>query len=197
MTKTLGTVCIAAGLTGLSMVGCGGGSAPQGSGDGTQQASGGEVAGETEGFDMEGFEQTEPTIDHGTQSARQLLGVNPPPRPWHQMSHDEQVYWMVSNVLPIAAEDFRAYDAERYATVTCETCHGENPEAVHYELPIASLPRLPAPGSPQWQQMQQSSAYAFMNDVVTPTMATLLGEERWSPQNTDGFGCFECHTQRQ
>jgi hypothetical protein len=196
MTNRLGWMVVACALAGVGM-GCGGGS-QQGAGEGGGQASGGgEVAGETEGFDMEGFEQGDPTVDHGSQSARQLLGVHPPPQPWAQMSHDDQVYWMVSNVLPIAAEDFRTYDAERFSQVTCETCHGENAEAEHYEMPSALLPRLPAPGSPQWQQMQQSPGYAFMNDVVTPTMATLIGEERYSAEHPDGFGCFECHTQRQ
>lgn len=195
--KRLGWLVIACALGGL---GCGGGGgSSEGGGSGGQQASGGgEVAGETEGFDMEGFEnEGDPQVDHGTQSARELLGVHPPPTDFDEMSHDDQVYWMVSNVLPIAAEDFRGYDAERFGTTTCALCHGDNAEEVHYEMPSPQLPRLPAPGSPQWTQMQGGPAYAFMNDVVTPTMATLIGEERYSQEHPDGFGCFGCHTQRQ
>lgn len=197
MTK-LGWLVIVGALAGM-FVGCGGGSSGEGSGDqgGGQSSGGGEVAGETDGFDMEGFEHGEPTVDHGTQSARALLGVNPPPTPFDDMSHDDQVYWMVSNVLPIAAEDFRGYDAERFPTFTCAGCHGDNAEEVHYELPSAQLPRLPAHGTPQWEQMSGGPAYRFMNDVVTPTMATLIGEERMSAEHPDGFGCFDCHMQRQ
>ena len=196
MTK-LGWFVIACALGGLG-VGCGGGSQTDNGSGGQQASGGGEVAGETDGFDMEGFDHTDdPQVDHGSQSARQLLGVNPPPTPFDAMSHDDQVYWMVSNVLPIAAEDFRGYDAERFGTTTCALCHGDNAEAVNYEMPSAQLPRLPAPGSPQWTQMQNGPAWAFMNDVVTPTMATLIGEERYSQQHPDGFGCFGCHTQRQ
>jgi len=113
------------------------------------------------------------------------------------MRHDDQVYWRLSHVLPIAAEDFHGYDAERFPTFTCAGCHGDNAEEVQYELPSAQLPRLPAFGTPQWQQMQGGPAYAFMNDVVTPTMATLIGEERMSAEHPDGFGCFDCHMQRQ
>lgn len=182
----------------LGALGCGGSGSSGGDGAGGQQASGGEVTGETDGFDMDGFDgDGQPQVDHGSQSARALLGVQAPPTPFDRMSHDDQVYWMVSNVLPIAAEDFRAYDAERFASVTCETCHGDNAEAVHYHLPSPQLPRLPAPGSPQWTQMQGGPAWAFMNDVVTPTMATLLGEEHYSEQTPNGFGCFGCHMQRQ
>lgn len=198
MTKRLGWVVIACALGGLG-VGCGGGSSQGGGeGGGQQPSGGGEVSGESEGFDMEGFEdEGQPHLEHGSQSARELLGVHPPPTPFDDMSHDDQVYWMVSNVLPIAAEDFRGYDAERFTNMGCEGCHGDNAEAVHYEMPSPQLPRLPAPGSPQWTQMQSGPAWAFMNDTVTPTMATLIGEERMSAEHPDGFGCFGCHTQRQ
>lgn len=200
MTKRLGWFVIACALGGLGCGGADSGASGGSTGGGStgQASGGGEVAGETEGFDMEGFEDSgEPQVDHGTQSARQLLGVRPPPMEFDEMSHDDQVYWMVSNVLPIAAEDFRGYDSERFATATCALCHGENAEDADYEMPSAQLPRLPAPGSPQWTQMQGGRAYAFMNDVVTPTMATLIGEERYSQEHPDGFGCFGCHTQRQ
>lgn len=58
---------------------------------------------EAGGFDNEGFESGDPQIQHGTASAREPLGVHPPATPWHDMTHEQQVDWMVSNVLPIAA----------------------------------------------------------------------------------------------
>ena len=109
--------------------------------------------------------------------------------------------WMTFGLACCAVEmmhiSMPRYDAERFGTTTCALCHGDNAEEVHYEMPSPQLPRLPAPGSPQWTQMQGGPAYAFMNDVVTPTMATLIGEERYSQEHPDGFGCFGCHTQRQ
>lgn len=194
MTKTLSSVLLLSSL--VALAGCGGGSSGSTTSSTSETSGGQEVAGETDGFDMEGFEEGEATIQHGTQSARALLGVHAPPQPWDSMSEADQVNWMVGNVLPIAAEDFRTYDAERFSNLTCEGCHGENAEANHYHLPVASLPQLPAPGSPQWEQMSHSPGYAFMHDVVTPTMATLIGEEPFNPATGQGFGCFDCHVQR-
>jgi len=193
MTHRFGTLSLVLALAGA--VGCGGESAQSGSE--SSGSSGQEVAGENDGFDNEGFEDTgDPQMQHGTASARELLGVHPPATPWHDMTHDQQVDWMVSNVLPIAAEDFSTYDAERYSAVTCATCHGANADAVHYELPSAELPVLPRPGTPNWERMSQTPVFTFMHDVVTPTMATLVGEEPYNPATNSGFGCFECHTMR-
>jgi hypothetical protein len=169
-------------------------SAPVGSAEG--ETGGGERAGETDGFDMEGFEEIEPAVVHGTASARELIGVNPPPRPWAEMSEDEREYYMVAAVLPIAAEDFRAHDAERYANITCETCHGDDGRERGYEMPSRYLPRLPAPGSPEWAAMTERPAYAFMAEVVTPTVRTQLGMPAYDPATGTGFGCFSCHLAR-
>lgn len=178
------------------LAGCGGGgSSSTGSEGSTSSGSGGEVSGENEGFDNEGFESGEPSVDHGSGSARELLGVHPPPRPFDDLSHEEQEMWMVSNVLPIAAEDFRAYDANRYAQVDCATCHGDNAEANHYEMPTNAIPPLPTPGSDAWNRMSQGRAFQFMAETVVPTMATLLGEQPFNPETHQGFGCFDCHTQ--
>ena len=194
MTHRFGRLSLVLALAGA--VGCGGGNA-QTHGSESNGSSGQEVAGENEGFDNEGFENTgDPQLQHGTASARELLGVHAPATPWHDMTHDQRVDWMVSNVLPIAAEDFSHYDADRYSSVTCETCHGSNAAAVEYELPTTQLPVLPRPGTPDWERMSQTPVFTFMHDVVTPTMATLVGEELYNPATNSGFGCFECHTMR-
>ncbi|MCS6857633.1 MAG: hypothetical protein NZM37_07975 [Sandaracinaceae bacterium] len=152
------------------------------------------VASETEGF--EDFGATEGTSEEKA-SARALLGVRPPPKPFDQMSEEEQLNWMIGYVMPIAAEDFKAYDPERYASVSCELCHGPEPEKEHYRMPNPALPQLPKPGSPDWERMEKGRAFAFMRDVVTPTIATLVGKERWSPEVPNGFGCFDCHLERE
>lgn len=167
----------------LSACGGGGGTTPA-EGEGT---AGQEIAGESEGFDTEGFEETGPTVDHGTQSARELLGVNPPPQPWDTMSGEDQVMYMVGYVLPIHAEMFREYDPERYAQMECATCHGDDGEARGYEMPSRYLPSLPAEGSPQWTaaQARNPRAWAFMAEQVLPTIRTQIGEQ--------DLTCFTCH----
>jgi hypothetical protein len=182
----------------LCIAACGSPSAsgPPEPGPASAETGGSERAGETDGFDMEGFEEIEPAVVHGTASARELIGVNPPPRPWAEMSEDEREYYMVAAVLPIAAEDFRAHDAERYANITCETCHGDDGRERGYEMPSRYLPRLPAPGSPEWAAMTERPAYAFMAEVVTPTVRTQLGMPAYDPATGTGFGCFSCHLAR-
>jgi hypothetical protein len=177
------------------LLGCGGsttssttGGGPSGSGSETPV-----VAGEDEGFEDEGFTEAEPSVDHGTQSAHALIGVNPPPVPWHDMSQDDREMYMVGTILPISAESFRGYDAERFAQFECANCHGDDAAERGYDMPSRSLPPLAAPGTPQWEQMTHGPAYTFMNDVVVPEMAIMLGEERMDAEHPRGFGCFDCH----
>jgi cytochrome c553 len=193
MTHRFGTLTFVLALAGA--VGCGGGSQSSSSESNGQGSSGQEVAGENEGFDNEGFESGDPQVQHAG-NARELLGIHAPPSPWDDMNHEAQEDWMVGQVLPIAAQDFATYDADRYSAVTCATCHGSNAEAVHYEMPTAQLPVLPTPGSPDWERMSQTPVFTFMHEVVTPTMAAQLGEEPYNPATNSGFGCFGCHTMR-
>lgn len=195
MTHRFGTLTFVLALAGA--VGCGGGNSQSGSSESNGQGSSGqEVAGENEGFDNEGFDNTgDPQVQHAG-NARELLGVHAPPSPWDDMTHEAQEEWMVGQVLPIAAQDFATYDADRYSAVTCATCHGSNAEAVHYEMPTSQLPPLPTPGSPDWERMSHTPAFTFMHEVVTPTMAAQLGEEPYNTATNSGFGCFGCHTMR-
>lgn len=182
-------------LAGSLALGCGG--AERASEPEPSSSPGGEVAGESDGFDMEGFEdEGAPEVHHGSASARELLGVHPPPTPFHEMSHQEQVDWMVGAVLPIAAEDFARFDPRRHAEATCALCHGDDAEARGYAMPSPHLLRLPTPGTADWERMTRSDAYPFMRDVVLPTMATLVGREPMSEEHPDGFSCFDCHTRR-
>ncbi|WP_157069474.1 hypothetical protein [Sandaracinus amylolyticus] len=144
---------------------------------------------ELEGFDSEGFEEGEPTVDHGRGSARELLGINPPPQPWDQMSHADQEMYMVAYVLPIHAEIFAEHDREEFAQFDCASCHGDDGPQRNYEMPSRSLPPLPPEGSERWQRAAQRDPedWAFMTDVVLPTIRTQLGE----PEMT----CFGCHPQ--
>lgn len=182
-----------ASLLTLSLSACGGGGSSDTGGGGT--SSGGDGADETEGFDMEGFEDGDPQVDHGSQSARELLGVQGPETPWESMDHAAQVDYMIAYVLPIAAEDFRGYSASRYEQMDCATCHGDDADERGYEMPSTSLPPLAAPGSPGWTRMSERNpaAVEFMSTVVTPTVRTQLGFAEYDPATGQGFGCFGCH----
>ena len=181
-----------------ALVACGGGSG-SGSGSGSGTTSAQVTSGETEGFDMEGFEEGEPTVDHGSQSARATIGINAPPTPFDEMSREDQEYWMAGQVLPIANEMFHEYDAARYNNVTCALCHGDDGMARGYEMPSQYLPRLPQPGTAAWTAARERNprAWEFMETQVLPTVATQIGEPPNAASTGEGFGCFECHMQLQ
>jgi hypothetical protein len=108
-----------------------------------------------------------------------------------QMSHEEQEEYMEHVVLPQMGPLLTAFDGERFAQVDCKTCHGPDPEAVHFEMPNADLPKL---DSAESFAGHEPDMVKMMMDSFSPKMAELLHEEPWSPDNQDGFGCFSCHT---
>ncbi len=186
----------------LALAACGGGSGSSGSGSGSGSSSGSETpvaTGEDEGFDDDmGAGEGDSTIDHGSQSPHQLIGVHPPPQSWESMTAEEREWYMIGVFLPIEAESFAQWaessgQGARFAQFECENCHGEDGRESHFAMPSRSLMALPAPGSPQWEQMSHGPAYTFMHDVVVPECATMLGEQPYSPEHQDGFGCFDCH----
>lgn len=183
----------------LTLTACGGGTSSSETAS-NESTSGGETDNETEGFDMEGFEQADsPTVDHGSQSARELIGIHPPETPWEEMSDEEQEWYMIGTVLPIHSEIFAEYDHDRYAQFQCTHCHGDDGAERHYAMPSRYLPALPTPGSERWTAMEQGNPrlYQFMAETVTPTMATQLGVQPYDPATGEGFGCFGCHPHAQ
>ncbi len=180
MRRSLALVSIAV------LLGCGGGgSTSSGSGTGSGTGSGSETpvaTGEDEGFEDDGFEESQPEVDHGSGSAHALIGVHPPPVPFGDMSRADQEMYMVGTVLPISAESFRGYSMERFAQFECANCHGDDAAARNYQMPSRALPPLAAPGTPQWQTMSQGAAFTFMNDVVAPRPRRCSAGRAWTPR---------------
>ncbi|MBK8588223.1 MAG: hypothetical protein IPN77_03655, partial [Sandaracinaceae bacterium] len=125
-----------------------------------------------------------------TGSAIEQLGISGPDTPWAEMSAEDREFYMIGKVLPIMHELFARHDAQEYSGFSCESCHGSNMREVSYAMPVATIYRLPEPGSSGWRAMEaaQAEAVRFMRDEVTPTMGTLLG--------MDDYTCFHCHTRR-
>lgn len=145
---------------------------------------------DSESDDDWGDEVPETAGTEYTGSAIETLGITGPDTPWTDMSEEDREFYMIGKVLPIMHELFARHDAQRYDGFSCETCHGNNMREVHFEMPVATIFRLPEPGSPGWSAMEatQGEAVRFMRDEVTPTMGTLLG--------MDDYTCFHCHTRR-
>jgi hypothetical protein len=131
---------------------------------------------------------TDPTV-----GAEALPG---PPKPFDQMTQDEQKAYMMNTVLPVMRARFQAFDAEYYADFGCPTCHGPEPKERGFAMPEPALPSLPAPDSAEWNEMmgRGKSVVRFMAEDVVPAMAALLGKPAYDPAIGEGFGCFGCHT---
>jgi hypothetical protein len=117
---------------------------------------------------------------------------------WEHMSVADKKKYMKSTVLPEMKKAFQAYDAKAYKKFTCETCHGDGATNGKFKMPNPKLPKLPTDRAGFMAlQQKKPDAVKFMGTVVKPKVAGLLGLPEWSPQNTSGFGCYQCHTKEE
>ena len=114
---------------------------------------------------------------------------------WETMSHDDKAAWMAQEVVPRMEALFLAHDAERYASFSCRTCHGEGARNGDFAMPSASLPALHDTGTPEQHAMleQYRDTCTFMFQEVLPTMQTLLGAAPYDENTHEGFSCYSCH----
>ena len=114
------------------------------------------------------------------------------PGAWEAMNDRQRATFMKETVLPVMAAKLTAFDAEEFGEVTCKTCHGPGAEEGKFEMPSGALPELdfanPDP--------DDAAINEFMAKEVKPTMAMLLGQTEYSPENPKGFGCLHCHTMK-
>ncbi len=121
------------------------------------------------------------------------------PATWATMSKDQKIEHMKEAVMPKMGELFGSFDGDRYAKITCATCHGPGAKEGKFEMPSAALPKLTMPtgdGEPFAEEMKaHPEVTKFMMQQVTPEMVKLLpGVEPYDPATQKGFGCFGCHT---
>jgi hypothetical protein len=119
---------------------------------------------------------------------------------WEHMTFDQRKKLMKVSVLPELKKAFQAYDPKKYKKFTCATCHGDGATDGKFKMPNAGLPKLPTPGdgaAMKAVQQKKPEAIKFMQSVVMPKTAGLIGVAEWSPQNPKGFGCYSCHTAGQ
>jgi hypothetical protein len=97
-------------------------------------------------------------------------------------------------VLPTMADLFAEYDAERFANISCKTCHGNDASAVGFHMPN-QLPTLWPSRTPEQRHMVElhPDMVRFMFNRVLPTMTKLLGQPGWNNDDQTGFSCFNCH----
>ena len=139
--------------------------------------------------------------DAGVPAAAPAAGAAPAKKiDWEHMKFEEKKKYMKSTVLPEMKKNFQAFDAKTYKKFNCATCHGEGATDGKFKMPNAKLPKLPQPTDRAGfmaLQAKKPDAVKFMGTVVKPKMAELLGLAEWSPQNMNGFGCYQCHTKEE
>ncbi|MBK7864732.1 MAG: hypothetical protein IPJ65_40255 [Archangiaceae bacterium] len=124
--------------------------------------------------------------------------VTPQQTPWKDMTGQQRGRYMAKVVLPKLRPVFQAFDGEKFAKVTCATCHGEHGKQNEFKMPSAELPSLP--DSPEvfmaTVMKEQPEMVKFMGEKVVPMTAELLGIEAFNPQapKEGAFGCHGCHT---
>ena len=148
----------------------------------------------------------------GTAAAPAVDAAPPPPPPpaidaaeatgsasgsasfeFDELTKEEQVKYMRSKVVPAMKAAFQAFDKKEFGTFNCKTCHGKGALTKEYDMPNPDLPKLDFAALEAGKHAEMAR---FMKDKVTPAMAELLGEAPRGPKNPDGFGCLDCHVEK-
>jgi cytochrome c553 len=111
-----------------------------------------------------------------------------------KLSHDDKVAFMKQKVMPAMKPAFQKFDEKKFATFTCKTCHGKEPQKTKYKMPN---PQLPALDFEALNAGKSKEMVAFMKDTVKPQMAKLLNQPEMTETVHEGFGCLDCHTQKK
>jgi len=111
---------------------------------------------------------------------------------WATWTHEQKLAYMKEAVLPTEAPLFREYDPKRFAELTCRSCHGAGVDDGTYAMPNPALPKV-TPGKIYDMEKTNPRVFRFMQDVLVPRTAALLGMPEWSHKTMSGFGCFNCH----
>lgn len=136
------------------------------------------------------IEAVEPKTPDSASAGRAATRVGAPDVPWSKKTHEQRGEYMAHVVYPKVKALFQEYDPKEFAEFRCQTCHGEDMEKVHFEMPN-SLFALPRTDPVKAALSHDEKTAKFMMESVEPTMKELLGRE--DPATTERFGCLSCH----
>jgi cytochrome c553 len=125
--------------------------------------------------------------------------VGPPEVAWKSMTFKQKKAYMKVAVAPTMKSIFQAFDAKKFKTFTCETCHGRDGVDRKFKMPsndIHPLPNTPAAfeaklkAQPTWPKWTE-----FMSQKVEPAMGKLLDVPVFDPKKPveGAFSCANCH----
>jgi hypothetical protein len=107
------------------------------------------------------------------------------------MTKEQRLNHMKMVIQPTMGKVFTAFDAKRFGEFGCATCHGPQKN----QDPHQALPKLTLSGDGfKKLSAEKPAMMKFMSELVTPAMATAMGEKPFDPATKTGFGCAGCHT---
>jgi hypothetical protein len=132
-----------------------------------------------------------PSRDDPAPDAGEMEETEDEPAPlaageWEAMDFDARKQFMAAVVLPAVSPLFREFDPERFAAVSCKTCHGSGARNGDFVLPNADLPVLHSAALKNPPEELQP-ILGFMREVLKPKVAELLGVEG------SALKCGACH----
>jgi hypothetical protein len=101
---------------------------------------------------------------------------------------------MKQTVMPAEREIFARFEPLRFADMTCETCHGQGARDGSYRMPNPDLPHIVG-GKGGFEELaaKEPEAVRFMQKVVGPETAQLIGYSPFDMEKHVGFSCYQCH----
>jgi hypothetical protein len=125
--------------------------------------------------------------------------VGPPQVAWKDMTYAQKKAYMKEAVMPAMKPVFQTFDAKKFKTFECQTCHGQDGPDRKYKMPSNDIQPLPnskegfeaklktEPTWPKWTE--------FMGKKVEPAMGKLLDVSVFDPQKPvkGAFSCNACH----
>jgi len=142
-----------------------------------------------------------------TSTKRAAITPDPPAEPpsarvavplfgeWTTWSHDKKKDYMKATVVLAEKGLWAEYDPVRFANFTCKNCHGSGAADGAYRMPNPDLPKWPG-GADAFRELKERNPKAlfFMQQVVVPVTARLIGVKEFDFASHTGFSCFQCHT---
>lgn len=125
--------------------------------------------------------------------------VGPPQVAWKDLTYDQKKAYMKTAVVPVMKPIFKAFDAKKFPTVNCVTCHGSDGTDRKYKMPSNDIHPLPnskegfeakLKAEPTWPKWTE-----FMSQKVEPAMGKLLGMPVFDPKKPveGALSCANCH----
>jgi len=123
----------------------------------------------------------------------------PPEVAWKDMTFDQKRAYMKGEVLPTMKPVFQTFDAKKFKTFNCATCHGKDGVERKFKMPSNDIHPLPnskegfeakLKSEPTWPKWAE-----FMSQKVEPPMGKLLDLPVFDPKKPveGAFGCVACH----